>query len=112
MTREADLGPPAEPWQNVVVSDSLGGLEQQLPRLRCSAADHHLLRVEGVDHVRDPDSQALSPDLDGCRGGWVSVARRANRVWSQNRLPLSALTPQRRVRGFSCCLLSQAAERV
>jgi hypothetical protein len=64
MTSDPYRRPAAEPGQDVAGRDPLGWFEQQIAGASSPPADHDLLGVEGVDRVRNPDTDTFAPDRD------------------------------------------------
>ena len=98
MTRQSNSGVAGQAGVHVLHRDSRGGLEQQLAGHHRAAPDHHLVGVERVDRVRDPDSEPLRPGLDRPRRVRVAIARGRDGVDGGGRLALRREPAERRVR--------------
>ena len=92
--------------------DRAARAEQQVAGLRRAAADHHLLRIERVDRVRDADADPLAPDLDDARRGDIAPLGGLDRVGAEHGPALCRERGQRRFRVQPGGLLGQPVERV
>src|ERR1700733_5530241 len=77
---EPDRRSPPHAREGIALGHPLGGREQKISGARGAASDHHLLGIEGVDRVGDPHPDALAPQLDDARSGWIASLSRLYRV--------------------------------
>jgi hypothetical protein len=98
VARQANSRTLAQPGQDVAAGDSLGGFQQQLAGPRSAAADHHLLGIEGVDRVGNPDPETLAPDFDHPRRRGIAVLGGVDGVATAHGLAIGLEPAQRRVR--------------
>jgi hypothetical protein len=88
-----------------------GRLEQQITGSGRATADHHFGRIERVDRVGHPDSQALAPGLDQPCRDRVAAASGLQHVRAEYGLALPVKLPKCRFRMQLSALFSEPVER-